>query len=88
LAYIEWFTPFRQTPEPDHGLYRLKRAYDPGGGRLVSVIPLVSIRQSVHLFPHFPRQVLQEWASHNVLDTCDNFLLNSQTDRYRFARLR
>ncbi|KAF8871151.1 hypothetical protein BD779DRAFT_1680609 [Infundibulicybe gibba] len=88
LAYIEWFTPFRQTPEPDHGLYRLKRAYDPGGGRLVSVIPLVSIRQSVHLFPHFPRQVLQEWASHNVLDTCDNFLLNSQTDRYGFARLR
>ncbi|KAF8868191.1 hypothetical protein BD779DRAFT_1684565 [Infundibulicybe gibba] len=87
LAYIEWFTPFRQAPEPDHGLYQLKRAYSSDGERLVSVVPLLSIQQSAHLFPHFPEQVPHGWASHNVLDTCSRFFLNSQTDRYGFVRL-
>ncbi|KAF8876095.1 hypothetical protein BD779DRAFT_1416929, partial [Infundibulicybe gibba] len=65
LAYVEWFTPFH-TPGPDHGLHLLKYAYDRHRERLVSVVPVVNIRQSVHLFPCFPAETSKQWTTSNV----------------------
>ncbi|KAI0070136.1 hypothetical protein K474DRAFT_1568799, partial [Panus rudis PR-1116 ss-1] len=51
LAYVEWFTPFRD-PDEVHGLYRVSHAVREGK-RLTAVIPLVNIHRSVHLIPQF-----------------------------------
>jgi hypothetical protein len=48
LAYVEWFTPFRHEPEAKSGMYRVARSYL-GEFRLVEIIPLTSIVQSILL---------------------------------------
>jgi hypothetical protein len=55
--------------------------------RLTSVIPVSSIRRSVHLFPKFGPIAPKEWTSSTVLDLCSTFFVNSQTDRHIFATL-
>lgn len=85
LAYIEWFTPFTQ-PEEAHGLYRISRAHD-AGDRLVSVVPVDTIRRSVHLYPKFGAVAPREWTSHNVLDECSTFFVNQFTDKHSFKTI-
>ncbi|KAG2160175.1 uncharacterized protein EDB93DRAFT_1113727 [Suillus bovinus] len=76
LAYIEWFTPFRSTPDQCHGLYKLSRSFR-GGEKLTM--------RSVHLIPNFGAVVPREWTSDTVLDDCNTFWLNSYLDRYTFC---
>lgn len=61
LAYVEWFSNFT-LPESDHGMYKLKRSIE-DGERVASIIPVSSIRRSVHLFPKFGREVPDDWTS-------------------------
>ena len=83
LAYIEWFTPFRQ-PEAHHGMYRISLDIR-SNVREASIIPLSQIRRSIHLFPHFGLQVPREWSSANVLDKSSKFYVNSFTDRHVYG---
>ena len=79
LAYVEWFSKFT-SPESDHRMHKLKRSMD-GGARVASIIPVSSIRRSVHLFPKFGRVVPEDWTSDNVLEKCIAFYLNPFVDR-------
>ena len=84
LTYIEWFTPFPHSVQPDTMLYKLSRAKR-GDEEVVSIVPVNSIRQSVHLFPHFGRTVPHNWTTNTVLDNCDTFYLNPFADRFSYS---
>ncbi|KAF8327509.1 hypothetical protein F5887DRAFT_898748 [Amanita rubescens] len=79
LAYVEWFTSFRDKPEPKSGLYRVSRSLQQNA-RVASIIPVTHISQSIHLTPLPGSQIPQEWSSNTVLEQCHNFLVNPFTD--------
>ncbi|KAI0631684.1 hypothetical protein C8Q77DRAFT_1228219 [Trametes polyzona] len=83
LAYVERFTSFT-APSPDHGLYKVTRQRDATGARLATVIELRHIRRSCHLFPVTGAVIPREWTSSTVLDSCDNFWLNSFSDLHMY----
>ncbi|KAJ7265807.1 hypothetical protein C8J57DRAFT_1069230, partial [Mycena rebaudengoi] len=86
LAYIEWFSPFGSVPEPHHLMYKIKRSLK-DGERLASIVPVVSIRRSVHLLPKFGPIATKHWTSSNVLEEAAFFFVNSMTDRHIYATL-
>ena len=88
LAYVEWFTPFTQSPQVHHLLYRIKRSVISNGHRLASVIPLHNIRRGIQLFPSFGPVAPREWTSSNVLDLCPIFYVNAFTDRHSYHTLK
>ncbi|KAF8811590.1 hypothetical protein BYT27DRAFT_7231651 [Phlegmacium glaucopus] len=53
LAYVEWYTPLPDNPEPNHLLYKVSPQKDRDGTHICSIIPLANIRRSVHLFPKY-----------------------------------
>ena len=79
LAYVEWFSKFT-SPESDHGMHKLKRSVE-SVERVASIVPISTVRRSVHLFPKFGRVVPEDWTSDNVLEKCSTFYLNPFTDR-------
>lgn len=79
LTYIEWFSTF-SVPNPDHGMLRLNCMPD----HIVSIVPVLSIRHSVHLFPKFGPKVPEHWTSANVLEECTTFYLNPFSDRHMY----
>ncbi len=79
LAYIEWFTAFA-APDPNHGMLKVNRQLD-GTDHVASIVPISSIRCSVHLFPKFGLKVPEDWTSENVLEKCNTFYLNQFSDR-------
>lgn len=86
LAYIEWFSPFTRTSEPNHLMYKVKRSLK-NGERLVSIIPVTNIRRSAHLLPKFGPVAPQEWTSSNVLELCPTFFVNCTLDRHMYVTL-
>lgn len=88
LAYVEWFSPFNTIPPGrDHGMYKISKLKDTHGQQKASVVPVSSIRQSVHLIPVFGSVAPAEWRSSNVLDHAEDFLVNSFTDRFQYCTL-
>ncbi|KAF8882594.1 hypothetical protein BD779DRAFT_1674932 [Infundibulicybe gibba] len=83
LAYVEWFTPFKNAPEPHHKMYRISRSMS-RGERVASIIPISDIRRSVHLFPQWGRAVPREWMSASVLEDCNSFFVSSFLDRHTY----
>jgi hypothetical protein len=61
-------------------MYKVSRALQ-GTSRLASIIPVSCIEQSLHLIPLPGSPIPHEWSSSNILDHCQNFLVNSFTDR-------
>ncbi|KAI0776229.1 hypothetical protein BD413DRAFT_469649, partial [Trametes elegans] len=89
LAYVEWFAPFgsaASNPNPDHGLYRLRRSIR-RGARLASIIPVDHIERACHLFPDFGPVAPREWTTNNVLEECPSFFLNTFLDRYMYMSI-
>ena len=84
LAYVEWFTPFANSPDPLHGLYKIKKALR-NGVRQAAVVPLCTLRRSMHVYPSFGRDTPVDWTSSNVLDKCSTFFVNSFTDRHAYG---
>ncbi|KIL54913.1 hypothetical protein M378DRAFT_91716, partial [Amanita muscaria Koide BX008] len=80
LAYVEWFTCFRQEPERNTGMFKVTRSFV-GTSRLSEVIPVSNIVQSIHLFPLHGPAIPREWKSSTVLELCNTFLVNQFTDR-------
>jgi hypothetical protein len=84
LTYVEWYTPLRDSPEPNHLLYKVSPQKDRDRTRICSIIPLANICRSVHLYPKFGAFAPQEWTSSNVLDRCNTFFVNDFTDRHMY----
>ena len=82
LAYIEWFSKFT-TPNYDHRMLKLSRSLE-DGERVASIVPVSTIRRSVHLFPKFGSVVPEGWSANSVLEKCTTFYLNSFTDRHMY----
>ena len=83
LAYVEWFSPFSQSPEPHHGLHKVSRAL-PSGRRKSAIVEVSRIHQSIHLFPCFGGPWRSNWNPDNVLESCDTFLVNSFQNRQSY----
>jgi hypothetical protein len=83
LAYVEWFKPFSHAPESNHIMYQVSR-HMAHGDRIASIIPISSIRCSVHLFPKFGQLAPRFWTSSNVLEECSTFFVNPFADRYTY----
>ncbi|KAG1836540.1 hypothetical protein F4604DRAFT_1602489, partial [Suillus subluteus] len=79
------FTPFQQ-PESHHGLYKICCLMR-HGERLASIIDVLDIRRSVHLFPNFSTVVPREWMSSAVLELCSSFVVNLFSDRHAYLTI-
>ena len=82
LAYVEWFSNFT-TPDPHHEMYKINRSLE-DGQRVASVVPISTIKRSVHFFPRFGSAVPDSWTVDNVLEKCSTFYLNPFTDRHMY----
>ncbi|KAG2336453.1 hypothetical protein BDR05DRAFT_978791 [Suillus weaverae] len=83
LAYVEWFSAFSALPDPQSGLYKVRRVVR-DGERQVSIVPVSLICRSAHLLPKWGGAVPAEWTSLDVLDACPSFLLNVFKDMYTY----
>ena len=84
FAYVEWYTPFTEDPDPDSLLFKISPLKDMAGGRICSIIPIANIRRSVQLLPKFGAVAPQEWTSNTVLDVAKVFFVNSFTDVHSY----
>ncbi|KAJ7859622.1 hypothetical protein B0H14DRAFT_3084916 [Mycena olivaceomarginata] len=83
LAYVEWFSKFPNTPEPNHRMYKISRPDE----RYASIIPVANIRRSVHLFPQFGPVAPCDWTSENVLEWCKKFYVSPWSDRHAYITI-
>ncbi|KAJ3796311.1 hypothetical protein GGU11DRAFT_686054, partial [Lentinula aff. detonsa] len=83
LAYVEWFTPFSPSPDPNHRLHKISHC-EVDGGRLASVVDIRRLVRSVHLFPKFGHIANRNWTSSSVLDECKTFFVNLDSDRHMY----
>ncbi|KAI9450893.1 hypothetical protein BJY52DRAFT_1125614 [Lactarius psammicola] len=79
LAYVEWFSPIPTTSDSNNLLHRVSRLSQ-NGRRLASIIPVDSILSSVHLFPRFAQDTLEQ-NTFSVLELCDTFYINPFSNR-------
>lgn len=86
LGYVEWFTPFPASANPNHRLYKISK-HCVHGELQASIVPVQLIRQSVHLFPKFGPIAPEEWKSSNVLGLCQTFFVNCFSDRFPYSNL-
>ncbi|KAJ7653857.1 hypothetical protein B0H17DRAFT_1267231 [Mycena rosella] len=89
LAYVECFSSFRPSHEPNHNMFAISKPPPRADGSLRgSVIYLSDIRQICQLFPNFGRaDVNPQWTSDNVLDQCSSFLLNNWASLYSYQSM-
>ena len=83
FVYVEWFTDFTLSPEPNSKLYKIKHSLQ-NGMRRASIIPIDHIHRSIHLIPKFGSQVPSTWTCENVLELCGTFYVNSFSDRHAY----
>ncbi|KAJ7083270.1 hypothetical protein C8R43DRAFT_1092761 [Mycena crocata] len=84
LAYIEWFSKFPNSPDPNHGMYKISRPEECTG----SIIPVANIRRSIHLFPQFGPVAPRGWTRENILELCTKFYVNPWSDRHTYVTVR
>jgi hypothetical protein len=86
LAYVTWFTRFKNSPDDDTLMYRIAPAKDSKGQPQGSIIPLTDIRQSCMLTPS--RATWDEtWSRENILDRCDTFFVNNLQSKYSYQTI-
>jgi len=64
-------------------LYKVSRMLR-HNARVASIIPVTSIRQSIHLSPLPGRTIPRDWNSNTILNNCNTFLVNSFTDSHTY----
>ena len=90
LAYVEWFSRF-QSSDSHSGFYQISKELDLSGNLRSDIIPLHSLIAAAHLIPKYPsintidRKAL---SSHNILDNCSHFYLNTYRNQNSFLLFR
>ena len=91
FAYVEWFSRFRENPEPWHGLHRVKRMIINNSRvedtRAAAIVPVERIQRSVSLIPRFGRVLDPAWNADNVLEVCPEFYVNSFSDKHAYITM-
>lgn len=87
LAYVQWFSKTRRTPEPDISMYRVDRRLRPDGGPEGDVIPVEAIARFVQLIPRFGRNASLELRAWNSMDRCRSYWVNSFADKESFLAI-
>ncbi|KAI9446292.1 hypothetical protein H4582DRAFT_1804629, partial [Lactarius indigo] len=87
LAYVEWFMSFSWEPEHNSGLHKISHCFLPDGTKPASIIPVINIFRSIHLYLKFGRVAPASWMSSNILEMCKTFYLNLFTDRHLYRDL-
>ena len=86
LAYVNWFTPFRE-PQANTGMFAISRSTNTHV-RNASVIPVSQIVRSCHLMPVFGRSKAVDlgWAPETVLEDqdCKTYFLNPYLRHHDF----
>ncbi|KAK1224627.1 hypothetical protein PQX77_012466 [Marasmius sp. AFHP31] len=86
MAYIEWYSPFKSTVDPNHLLHKVSRVRFLDGGGMASVVDVSdivrSVPLSVPLTPKFGKVADRSWTSSNVMDKCDEFYVNPYPDQH------
>lgn len=86
LAYVDYYSAFRERSEPNHGMYKVSRLA-PNNLFASAIIPVTSILRSVHLFPKFGPVAPRDWTSSNVLDQCTDFYTSPWSDRHAYISM-
>lgn len=91
LAYVQWYKAptLSEKAARSHKMPSLTRAYMSDGiTPQWSIVPVLNIRQSVHLTPDFAKVPESDWdiptSRESVLDTCKDFLLNNWLSLYTY----
>jgi hypothetical protein len=83
LAYIEWFTPFRE-PDPFSGLLQVSRSTR-RLHRNAAVIHVDEILRPCHLIPRMGQCINPGWTSTNTYELATDFYLNTFIDLDTFC---
>ena len=68
-------------------MYLLKPLYCADGSPSGIIISLTSIHQSCMLVFIFGKSISSTWTTHNVLDVCQSFLVNSWSSMYSYKTI-
>jgi hypothetical protein len=88
LAYIEYFTPFTQTPPRNpQQLYTVSHSKRTNGTRVAAVIPIEQIKLVCHLVPNFhPSHMTEQlWNSSDILQDASSFYLNEYSNHLFYS---
>ncbi|KAG2141516.1 hypothetical protein BD769DRAFT_1349437 [Suillus cothurnatus] len=83
LAYIEWFTPFKE-PDPFSGLLQVSRSTR-RLHRNAAVIHVDEILRPCHLIPRMGQSINPGWTSANAYELATDFYLNTFIDLDTFC---
>ena len=86
FAYVKWFSKISGAPDQNHKMFRVTRLIQ-DGHRAASIIPLLRIHRSVHLFLKFGQIAPRGWMSGTVLERCDTFYVNQLSDRHSYIAI-
>ena len=87
LAYVEWFTTFKQKKEPAIDMWLVSHAKTETGERQSEVVRLDSIIRSCHLLPIWGSRANLSWTRANILEQCSHFYLNDCLDSHCYKIL-
>lgn len=97
LAYVEPFGPSEGfshrtvdgkvecIPDPNSGLFRVKRILNPDGSRRGMIINVTDIWRQVDLVPNFSNKCPSNWTSETSTETGSEFFVNHFFDKDIFA---
>ena|SRR5882757_6860587 len=88
LAYVEWYK-VSNRPGAHHNMYTVHQSPAIEGIVEGEIVPLYSIRQTCQLIPLTDSTVTwpESWNTNNVLDECDDFLLNNWSSKYAYQTI-
>ncbi len=74
-----------QKPDPDTGMFCVRRDLDDDGRRKGMIVKLTDLWQQVELIPFFGRKCPRSWNSDTAVEKATEFIVNCFSDREFFA---
>ncbi|PVF90922.1 hypothetical protein CPB86DRAFT_820942 [Serendipita vermifera] len=81
LVYVQWFSPFRKSPEKFIKMYLVDRLENGASGRPSNVLPLDCINRFVQLIPQFGYAASDRLTEENSTEVCKHYYVNRFADR-------